>query len=100
MMAYMKIPQLDLSRYTSVAVEEWIPMVREIARTGRLWNGPQKEAFEKEFAAYLGVAYVAGCASGTDALTLSLRALPAFFMLIIKSPIGSFIPLEKGNYIT
>lgn len=36
--------------------------------------GREVEAFEREFAAYLGVAHVVGVASGTDALHLSLRA--------------------------
>src|SRR5262245_4078617 len=37
--------------------------------------GPQVKAFESEMSARLGGAHVIGCASGTDALWLSLRAL-------------------------
>ncbi|NQV80716.1 MAG: DegT/DnrJ/EryC1/StrS family aminotransferase [Alphaproteobacteria bacterium] len=37
--------------------------------------GPESEAFEAEFAQYCGTQYCVGLASGTDALTLSLRAL-------------------------
>jgi dTDP-4-amino-4,6-dideoxygalactose transaminase len=36
--------------------------------------GPEVEAFEREFAAYVGVPHVVGVASGTDALVLALRA--------------------------
>jgi dTDP-4-amino-4,6-dideoxygalactose transaminase len=36
--------------------------------------GPQTQAFEQEFAAYLGVAYAVGVGSGTEALHLALRA--------------------------
>jgi dTDP-4-amino-4,6-dideoxygalactose transaminase len=36
--------------------------------------GPEVEAFEREFAAYLGVHHVVGVANGTDALTIALRA--------------------------
>ena len=37
--------------------------------------GAQGEAFEREFAAYLGVPHAIGCNSGYDALVLALRAL-------------------------
>ncbi len=36
--------------------------------------GPNVQAFEKEAAKYLGVKHAVGCASGTDALHLALRA--------------------------
>jgi dTDP-4-amino-4,6-dideoxygalactose transaminase len=42
---------------------------------GAYINGPHGKAFEAELAAYLGVAQVVGCNSGTDALLLMLRAL-------------------------
>jgi dTDP-4-amino-4,6-dideoxygalactose transaminase len=37
--------------------------------------GPEVEAFEREFAAYLGSAHAVGVANGTEALTIALRAL-------------------------
>ena len=37
--------------------------------------GPQVETFEREFATYLGVQHVVGVANGTDALTITLRAM-------------------------
>lgn len=36
--------------------------------------GPEVDAFEREFAAFIGVKYALGVASGTDALCLALRA--------------------------
>ena len=38
-------------------------------------SGPEVEAFEEEFARYLGVRHCVGVANGTDALTIALRAL-------------------------
>jgi dTDP-3-amino-3,4,6-trideoxy-alpha-D-glucose transaminase len=46
-----------------------------VARDGRYILGPEVEAFEAEFAAYLGVRHCVGVANGTDALTIALRAL-------------------------
>jgi dTDP-4-amino-4,6-dideoxygalactose transaminase len=37
--------------------------------------GPEVEAFEQEFARYLGVRHVVSVANGTDALTIALQAL-------------------------
>jgi len=47
----------------------------EVLADGRYILGPEVEAFEAEFAAYLGVAHVVGVANGTDALVIALRAL-------------------------
>ncbi|WP_027187368.1 DegT/DnrJ/EryC1/StrS family aminotransferase [Desulfovibrio cuneatus] len=37
--------------------------------------GSEVEQFEKDFAAYLGIAHTSACANGTDAIELMLRAL-------------------------
>ena len=71
-----KIPLLDLTRkYRSIEAElrqKW----EAVFSSMRLLNGPNLLAFEEEFAAYCGVKYAVGVASGTDAIYLSLRALP------------------------
>jgi dTDP-3-amino-3,4,6-trideoxy-alpha-D-glucose transaminase len=49
--------------------------IDRVARSGRYILGPEVEAFEREFAAYIGVRHCVGVANGTDALTIALRAL-------------------------
>jgi dTDP-3-amino-3,4,6-trideoxy-alpha-D-glucose transaminase len=49
--------------------------IARVIPTRQFILGPEVEAFEREFAAYLGVKHCVGVANGTDALTISLRAL-------------------------
>ena len=51
--------------------------VARVLDTGFYILGPEVEDFEKAFASYLGLACAVGCANGTDALELALRALGA-----------------------
>jgi dTDP-3-amino-3,4,6-trideoxy-alpha-D-glucose transaminase len=57
----------------------YVPRINErlaaVAESGRYILGPEVEAFEREFADYLGVKHCVGVANGTDALTIALRAL-------------------------
>ncbi len=48
--------------------------IGQVLRGGRYLLGPETEAFEAEFAAYVGVAHGVSAASGTEALHLALRA--------------------------
>ncbi|HET8673436.1 MAG TPA: DegT/DnrJ/EryC1/StrS family aminotransferase [Thermoleophilaceae bacterium] len=47
----------------------------QVIDSGRYILGPEVEAFEREFADYLGARHCVGVANGTDAITLALRAL-------------------------
>jgi dTDP-4-amino-4,6-dideoxygalactose transaminase len=59
--------------------ERYLPLlqqrVAEVIASGRYILGPEVEAFEREFADYLGARHCIGVANGTDAITLALRAL-------------------------
>jgi dTDP-3-amino-3,4,6-trideoxy-alpha-D-glucose transaminase len=46
-----------------------------VSASGKYILGPEVEAFEEEYARYLGVRHAIGVANGTDALVISLRAL-------------------------
>jgi dTDP-4-amino-4,6-dideoxygalactose transaminase len=60
----------SLERHHDALIER----IAAVVSSGRYVLGPEVEAFERELAAYLGVAHVIGVANGTDALTIALRA--------------------------
>ncbi|WP_288907982.1 DegT/DnrJ/EryC1/StrS family aminotransferase [uncultured Desulfovibrio sp.] len=55
--------------------QEILDAVARVFDSGRYILGPEVAAFEADFAAWLGPAHTAGCASGTDAIELALRAM-------------------------
>jgi dTDP-4-amino-4,6-dideoxygalactose transaminase len=63
-----------ISEYKSIK-EEIDQAVQRVLQSGWFILGEELKQFEHELAAYLGVTFCAGVASGTDALTLSLMAL-------------------------
>lgn len=69
-----KVPLNDLRR-SWLAGPEAQEVLCRVAAGGTYSLGHQVEAFEKEFADYLGVSGVVGVASGTDALEIALRTV-------------------------
>ncbi len=69
------VPFLDLSAQYKSLEAEWLAAIRETGVRGSFILGPHTQAFEKEFADYVGVKHAIAVANGTDSLYLSLRAL-------------------------
>lgn len=65
----------DYRRGLSEIESEVVDAVKRVLHSGTLMLGPETEAFEQEFAAWLGVPQCIGVASGTTALHLALWAL-------------------------
>ncbi len=55
--------------------EEIDAAIARALTSGRYILGPEVEAFEREWAAYLGATHAVGVGNGTDAIELALRAL-------------------------
>ncbi|MBX6362817.1 MAG: DegT/DnrJ/EryC1/StrS family aminotransferase [Gemmatimonadetes bacterium] len=71
----MPVPFLDLTaQYRSIRAELDAAMAR-VVESQRFILGPEVERFEAECAAYLGARHAIGCANGTDAILLALKAL-------------------------
>jgi dTDP-4-amino-4,6-dideoxygalactose transaminase len=71
----MKIPLVDLVTQYHALHDEIDGAIRGVLESGAFILGPNVTALESEVAHYLGVNFAVGVGSGTDALTLSLRAL-------------------------
>ena len=69
------IKSLDLVREYREIGNELDCAVRRVMESGCFTQGPEKKAFEKEFAHWVGGRYAVGLNSGSDALYLALRAL-------------------------
>ena len=71
----MKIPFVDLkSQYLSIK-EEIDNAIQQIINNTEFVGGKTVEGFEEAFARYSGTAYAVGCANGTDALEIALKAM-------------------------
>jgi dTDP-4-amino-4,6-dideoxygalactose transaminase len=69
------VPMLDFSREFALIREEVLSAIAAVCDSQRFILGPPVARFEAAAAAACGVSFASGCASGTDALWLSLAAL-------------------------
>jgi aminotransferase EvaB len=67
------LPANPLAGYLAAA-PEIDAAIRRVMQSGQYILGTENDAFDREFAGYLGVDGVVGVANGTDALELALRA--------------------------
>ena len=72
MMAMIKF--LDLEKFHAPILQELEEAVGRVVASGWYIGGEEVRFFEEDFARYLDVKHCIGCASGTDALELILRA--------------------------
>jgi dTDP-4-amino-4,6-dideoxygalactose transaminase len=71
----MPVPQFDTATPLAPLRQTILERIADVVADRRFVLGPNVQAFEHEFAQYLGVRHVIGVANGTDAITVGLRAL-------------------------
>jgi len=71
----MNIPYVDLAGQNKAIKKEILSAIGKVLESGQFILGKEVEAFEHSFAQLCGTKYALGVGTGTDALTLSLRAL-------------------------
>ncbi|MEM8964320.1 MAG: aminotransferase class I/II-fold pyridoxal phosphate-dependent enzyme, partial [Acidobacteriota bacterium] len=69
----MTVPFIDLRRFEPDLLERWAVLCREISAHTQFVGGPRVAALEARMSELTG-GHVVGCANGTDALQLALRA--------------------------
>jgi dTDP-3-amino-2,3,6-trideoxy-4-keto-D-glucose/dTDP-3-amino-3,4,6-trideoxy-alpha-D-glucose/dTDP-2,6-dideoxy-D-kanosamine transaminase len=71
----MTVPMNDLLRGFNRHRGEVLAAVSRVAESGWYVHGPEHEAFQREFADFVGVGHCVGVGNGTDALELAIRAV-------------------------
>jgi len=71
----MKVPLLDLHAQYEPILDQIKQEINKVLETHQYILGPQVKAFEEKIAKFHGAKHAIGCASGTDALILALKAL-------------------------
>ncbi len=70
----MAVPFIDLRRFEPDFLDRWMEICRDVSAETRFVGGPDVTHLEKRLAEECGIEAV-GCANGTDALQLGLRAV-------------------------
>src|SRR4051812_35324393 len=70
----MRVPFVNLRRTVDQLRPELDAAIGRVLDSGWFLLGSENERFEREFADWAGASYAVGCASGTDAIELILRA--------------------------
>jgi dTDP-4-amino-4,6-dideoxygalactose transaminase len=71
----MRVPFANFRRTVDGLRPELDAALARVLDSGWFLLGREGEAFEGDFASWVGASHAAGCASGTDAIELALRAL-------------------------
>ena len=90
-----QIPFLSLRDVTALHGQEIREAVDETVASGWYLQGARNEAFESEYAAYIGARHCVGCANGLDALIWIFRA---YIELGVMKP-GDEVIVPANTYI-
>lgn len=92
----MKVPFLDLQSQQAEVMDEVASVWQRQLATAAFIGGPEVEAFEQEYADYIGVGHVVGVSNGTDALELAFRAVGVGSGDEVIMPANTFIATAEA----
>jgi dTDP-4-amino-4,6-dideoxygalactose transaminase len=90
------IPVTDLTRQYASIKPEIDEAISRVIKSGQYISGENVERFEKELATYLGVKFVVGVGSGTDALEFSMRAIQLSEQRNCVAPANTFFSIVSA----
>ena len=70
----MNVPLLDVHKHIESIRPELMSALEQVVGHARFIMGPEVQQLEEAIRDYTGARHAIGCASGTDALLLSLKA--------------------------
>ena len=70
-----RVPLLDINRENAPHRDEFVEAITQVIDSGRFLFGPDVQGLEQEVAEFCQVNHAVGCASGSDALLLTMMAL-------------------------
>ncbi|WP_214467937.1 DegT/DnrJ/EryC1/StrS family aminotransferase [Microbacterium flavescens] len=90
------VPFLDLRAQQAEIADEVLRVWRAQLASADFIGGPEIEAFEQEYAEYIGVGHVVGVSNGTDALELAYRAVGVGAGDEVIMPANTFIATAEA----
>ncbi len=87
----IKVPLFAPKRQNEALMAELKDKIHSVLTSGEYILGPEVEALEKSLGRMLGYDHVVGCASGTEALILSLKAVGVSAEDEVITPAFSFV---------
>jgi dTDP-4-amino-4,6-dideoxygalactose transaminase len=96
----MAVPFIDLKREIAAHRENYLTIAARVIDSGLFRQGPEGDAFEKNFASYIGTKHAIGVSDGTDALYAAFMALgigPGDEVIV---PANSFVATAEGVRMT
>lgn len=92
----MQIPFVDLKAQYQSIKDEIDTAIQQVINDTAFIGGKYVKKFEEEFAAFIGTEYCIGCANGTDALQITLKALGIGQGDEVIVPANSFIATSEA----
>lgn len=86
----MKVPFIDIARYEPDFQKQWHEKVATMSSNAQFIGGNEVNTLEERLRSTLDVQHAIGCANGTDALQLALRALEVDVGDVVLVPNATF----------